>query len=364
VPLPADGYVWGSNSQVANNAVVMAVAYELTGQQRYRSGALESLDYLLGRNALDQSYVTGYGSRYSENQHHRFWAHQKDASLPHPPAGSLAGGPNSGLQDPVAEERLAGCKPAACYVDDIESYSTNEVAINWNAPLAWLAAFAADRGDGGPQPQTPRITVDPAAVTVPEGGTAAVAVALSAAPAGNVTVTAARTSGDQDLTATPATLVFTPQNWSTPQRLTLAAAQDADTENGTAAFSLTAQGADSASLAATEADDDRAPAASCTVAYRVDSSWGSGFTATVTLKNTGQAAVKGWTLGWTFPGDQRITNAWNASVSQSGASVVARDAGWNGTLAPGATASFGFQAGYSGANAAPARFTLNGAACG
>nr|WP_282566318.1 glycoside hydrolase family 9 protein [Streptomyces ortus] len=145
VPIPANGYVWGSNSQVTNNAIVVATAYALTGRQRYRAGVLESMDYLLGRNTLDLSYVTGYGDTYAQNQHHRFWAHQYDASLPHPPAGSLAGGPNSGLQDPVAQEHLAGCAPAACYIDDIGSYSTNEVTINWNAPLAWLAAFAAER---------------------------------------------------------------------------------------------------------------------------------------------------------------------------------------------------------------------------
>ncbi|WP_192582909.1 glycoside hydrolase family 9 protein [Streptomyces albicerus] len=145
VPLPTTGYVWGSNGQVANNAIVMATAYALTGQQRYRAGVLESMDYLLGRNALDVSYITGYGDTYARNQHHRFWANQYDPSLPNPPAGSVAGGPNSGLQDPVAQEHLAGCAPAACFIDDIGSYSTNEVAINWNAPLAWLAAFAAER---------------------------------------------------------------------------------------------------------------------------------------------------------------------------------------------------------------------------
>ncbi|MER6136479.1 glycoside hydrolase family 9 protein [Streptomyces sp. NPDC001815] len=145
VPIPANGYVWGSNSQVTNNAIVMATAYALTGQQRYRAGVLEAMDYLLGRNTLDLSYVTGYGDSYARNQHHRFWANQYDASTPNPPAGSLAGGPNSGLQDPVAQEKLAGCAPAACYIDDIGSYATNEVTINWNAPLAWLAAFAAER---------------------------------------------------------------------------------------------------------------------------------------------------------------------------------------------------------------------------
>ncbi|MFD6885677.1 glycoside hydrolase family 9 protein [Streptomyces sp. NPDC059957] len=357
VPLAATGYVWGSNSSVTNNAMVLAVAYELTGQQRYRAGALESLDYLLGRNALDLSYVTGYGDRYSANQHHRFWAHQNDASLPHPPAGSFAGGPNAGLEDPVAKEKLAGCAPAACYVDDIGSYSTNEVAINWNASLAWLAAFAAERRS---VPAAP-VVQTPAAVTVPEGGSAPVGVRLSAAPAQNVTVTVARNSGDQDLSAA-ASLVFTPADWATAQQVSVFAAQDADGSSGSATFTVGGPGVQPATFTATEADDD-ASAASCTVAYRIDNAWGNGFTATVTVKNTGTSAISGWTLGWSFAGDQRISNAWNATVSQAGSTVTARDAGWNGTLVPGGSVSFGFQATYSGTNAIPAGYTLNGALC-
>ncbi|MFC8454655.1 glycoside hydrolase family 9 protein [Kitasatospora sp. NPDC057223] len=364
VPIAADGYVWGSNSSVANNAMVIAVAYELTGQQRYRTAALESIDYLLGRNALNRSYVTGYGEHAAENEHHRFWAHQNDASLPHPPAGSFAGGPNSGLQDPVALAQLTGCAPAKCYVDDIGSYSTNEVAVNWNAGLAWLAAFAADRTGVVTPPVTPKVLATPASVTVAEGSTATVAVRLSAAPAQNVTVAVARTSGDQDLSVTGgASLVFTPANWATAQQVTISAAQDTDTAAGTAAFAATGAGADGATFSATEADDDTPAAAACSVAYHVDSAWAGGFTATVTLKNTGQSPIPGWTLGWTFPGNQKITSGWNATVVQSGAAVTAKDSGWNGTVAPGATAGFGFQATFTGANTAPAQFTVNGAAC-
>ncbi|MEU7893995.1 glycoside hydrolase family 9 protein [Nonomuraea sp. NPDC049152] len=143
--LPADGkYVWGSSSATANTALVLAYAYDLTRIPKYRDAAVESLDYLLGRNALNQSYVTGYGERASRNQHHRFWAHQLDPALPYPAPGSLAGGPNSGLQDPVAQRNLQGCVPAKCYIDDIGSYATNEVAVNWNSALAWLTAFADD----------------------------------------------------------------------------------------------------------------------------------------------------------------------------------------------------------------------------
>ena len=142
---PDGNYPWGSTSGTANNALVIATAYDLTHKQVYRDAVLQSMDYLLGRNSLNQSFVTGYGEQASHNQHSRIWAHQLDPKLPSPPPGSLAGGPNNGLQDPVAQQNLPGCAPAKCYIDDIFSYSTNETAINWNSSLAWVAAFADTR---------------------------------------------------------------------------------------------------------------------------------------------------------------------------------------------------------------------------
>ncbi|MGC9669005.1 glycoside hydrolase family 9 protein [Planosporangium sp. 12N6] len=148
VSITPDEYVWGSNSNVLNKLAVIATAYDLTGDRRYRDGVLEGLDYLFGRNALNQSYVTGYGEHAAHNQHSRIYGHQLDPALPNPPAGSLAGGANSALQDPTAAKLLAGCAPQFCYIDDIQSYATNEVAINWNSALAWVSAFAADQRDG------------------------------------------------------------------------------------------------------------------------------------------------------------------------------------------------------------------------
>ncbi|MFV2120203.1 glycoside hydrolase family 9 protein [Streptomyces sp. Act-28] len=162
VPYAPEGnrYVWGSNSGVLNNMVVLGVAHDLTGEAEYRDALLGGLDYLLGRNPLNQSYVTGYGERDSHNQHHRHWAHQLDPSLPNPAPGSVAGGPNADIQDPVAQEKLRGCAPAMCYIDHIESWATNEVTINWNAPLAWVASYVDDLGgSGAPDP-------DPAACEV------------------------------------------------------------------------------------------------------------------------------------------------------------------------------------------------------
>ena len=105
------------------------------------------MSYILGRNPNDKSYVTGYGSRPLLHPHHRFWAQEANPALPPPPPGILSGGPNSGLQDPYVQAAgLRGCAPMKCFADDIESYSTNEEAINWNAPLVWVAAFLEEQG--------------------------------------------------------------------------------------------------------------------------------------------------------------------------------------------------------------------------
>ncbi|WP_432570041.1 glycoside hydrolase family 9 protein [Kineococcus sp. SYSU DK005] len=150
---PEDGqYSWGSNSAILNNMQVLGTAFDLTGQDRYRDGVVRSMGYLLGRNALNNSYVTGYGDVYSKNQHSRMYANQLDPSLPNPPAGTVAGGPYSPTAtsgDPITAPLFAdGCAAQFCYVDDIGSWSTNEITINWNAPLAWVASFIADQDAG------------------------------------------------------------------------------------------------------------------------------------------------------------------------------------------------------------------------
>lgn len=143
-----NSFDWGSNALVANNLVVVAAAYDITGEATYRNGVVEGMDYLLGRNALNMSYVTGYGEVNSHNQHSRWYSHQLNPDLPNPPKGTMSGGPNSSIQDPVAQQKLTGCVAQFCYIDDIESWSTNELTVNWNAPLAWISAFLADQGNG------------------------------------------------------------------------------------------------------------------------------------------------------------------------------------------------------------------------
>lgn len=100
------------------------------------------------------------------------------------------------------------------------------------------------------------------------------------------------------------------------------------------------------------------------VTYAIQNDWGSGATVNVTIKNNSTAAVNGWTLAWTFSGNQKITNLWNGSYTQSGTSVSVKDAGYNSNIpANGGTQTFGFQITYSGTNAKPTSFTLNGTAC-
>jgi endoglucanase len=135
-------YYWGSNSDVLNNALILSLAYRFTGEQRYLHIAAEGMDYLLGRNALRISFVSGYGSHSAQRMHHRFWANRPHEGYPPPPPGALAGGPNGSPSDPSAQRfRLAERAPAKRYIDRLESWSTNEVAINWNAPLVWVAAY-------------------------------------------------------------------------------------------------------------------------------------------------------------------------------------------------------------------------------
>ncbi len=141
-PGPTGKYAWGSNSFVLNNLIILALAYDFTEDAIYLNAVVDGMDYILGCNALDKSYVSGYGVNPLQNPHHRFWAHQLDPRFPPVPPGAVSGGPNSSVQDPYAQSiGLSGCAAQKCYVDHVESYSTNEVAINWNAPLAWVTAF-------------------------------------------------------------------------------------------------------------------------------------------------------------------------------------------------------------------------------
>ncbi|MBQ1074947.1 cellulase family glycosylhydrolase [Micromonospora sp. C31] len=102
-------------------------------------------------------------------------------------------------------------------------------------------------------------------------------------------------------------------------------------------------------------------AAGCRVAYSANE-WPGGFTANVAVSNLGDP-IDGWRLTWTFPAGQRVTSAWNATVTSAGADVTAADVGYNAAIGTNGTVSFGFNGSWSGANTAPTSFALNGLTC-
>lgn len=127
-----DDYVWGSNGNVANQSLMLLIAYELTDEKKYLDAALGNIDYLFGKNPTGYSYVTGHGDKTPMFPHHRPTVAD---SIVAPVPGWLVGGPAQTNPDC---DGYVGEAPATIYVDKTCSYSTNEVAINWNAPFAYI----------------------------------------------------------------------------------------------------------------------------------------------------------------------------------------------------------------------------------
>ncbi|MFJ8494977.1 glycoside hydrolase family 6 protein [Streptomyces sp. NPDC094038] len=100
----------------------------------------------------------------------------------------------------------------------------------------------------------------------------------------------------------------------------------------------------------------------CTVDYKIQNDWGAGFTAAVTVTNN-SAAKSSWAVKWSYAGNQQVTSYWNSKIAQSGTAVTASNETYNGTLAAGGSVSFGFNGSYSGTNAVPTAFTLDGVTC-
>lgn len=134
-----DYFKWGSNSDVANQSMLAFLAYELTKDKKYYELATNNMDYLLGRNPTGYCFVTGFGKKTPEYLHHRLTASDGVAEI-YP--GMLVGGPNTvvpsdcDIDSTVTRHK----KPALSYADAICSYSTNEMAINWTAPMVYISA--------------------------------------------------------------------------------------------------------------------------------------------------------------------------------------------------------------------------------
>jgi endoglucanase len=136
VSMETGDFFWGSNSGALNQAMMALEAYQLdTSKTAYRQAAQALFDYVMGRNATDYSFVTGFGSKSPMNIHHRPSGADGIAA---PIPGFIAGGPHP--------DHYSDCSsypsplPAKSFVDLECSYSTNEIAINWNAPLVYVSA--------------------------------------------------------------------------------------------------------------------------------------------------------------------------------------------------------------------------------
>ncbi len=127
-------YVWGSNAVAANQGVFLIQAYNLSKDKKYLRAALTNLDYLLGRNATGYCFLTGFGQKQVLHPHHRPSVADGIAA---PVPGLLSGGPNPGQQDKCPG--YASRQPDQSFLDNDCSYTTNEIAINWNAPMVYLA---------------------------------------------------------------------------------------------------------------------------------------------------------------------------------------------------------------------------------
>lgn len=132
-----DHFEWGSNSDVLNQAMILCIAHHLSGEQKYLDGAIRNTDYILGKNATGYSFLTGFGSKQVMHPHHR--PSGADA-IDEPVPGFIAGGPNMHKQD-RQEVSYSSDYPAKAFEDVVESYASNEVCLNWNAPAVFVLGY-------------------------------------------------------------------------------------------------------------------------------------------------------------------------------------------------------------------------------
>ncbi len=139
VTLTPGEYYWGCNGTVLNNALLLIFAYKLSGNRNFYDVALKQLNYVLGCNMHDMTFVTGVGTRSPMHIHHRPSGSDGIAA---PIPGLMSGGPDRNLEDNVLQSHFTSLTPPAeCYIDDQGSYASNEICLNWNAPLVFVAGY-------------------------------------------------------------------------------------------------------------------------------------------------------------------------------------------------------------------------------
>ncbi|WP_127529588.1 glycoside hydrolase family 9 protein [Paenibacillus kobensis] len=134
-------YDWGSNSAILHNMIEFAYAYDLTSDLKYLKAMYRNMDYMMGNNAMKQSYITGYG-QYSETDTHDRWAWTVHTATGVPyPKGWISGGPNNAIISDTATPIVASAKSYAASGTAPNAWASKENTINWNAPLVWVAQY-------------------------------------------------------------------------------------------------------------------------------------------------------------------------------------------------------------------------------
>jgi endoglucanase len=435
---------WGSLRYAANTAFVALVYSDKTPdtvrKARYHDFAARQIDYALGDNPRQSSYLIGFGANSPKNPHHRtahgsWWDNMTvPTDTRHVLYGALVGGPSA---------------PDDAYADQRSDYVMNEVATDYNAGFTSAVARLYQERGGAPlasfpqaeKPDLDEITVEttvmqdeprdtalkvmiynksafPARALTGASyryffrreGTAAIQVTPGYTQGCPAPATAKQWSGDiwyvevnctgyriapagqsayrmevqfkvgvadggtWDPSNDPSYLAGTAVNPNVP--LYEAGKVIWGHEPGTASPSPSPSTSPSPSPStspspspSTSPSPSPSPTptptagAGCRVTYGSSDWGGGGFTGTVTIANTGTAAWPAWSLGFTFPGTQKVSQGWSATWSQTGAQVTAASLSWNGPVPAGGTVSAGFNGTFTGSNPAPTAFTVNGVVC-
>ncbi|GIJ44223.1 hypothetical protein Val02_11090 [Virgisporangium aliadipatigenens] len=441
---------WGALRYAANTAFVALVhsrhISESARVTRYHDFAARQIDYALGANPRNSSYVIGFGTNSPKNPHHRtahgsWWdSQQVPVETRHVLYGALVGGPSA---------------PNDAYSDSRGDYVMNEVATDYNAGFTSAAALLHGEYGGAPlanfpQAESPDIAEMSVETTVQQNETRSTGVKVvvynkSAFPARalkNATfrywfrrdgdaalqvsspytqgcpgpTSAKQASGDlwyvevncAGYTIAPAGQsahrmevqlkigvaeggTWNPANdpsyqatagpnpgvtlyeagakvWgdepgnTSPQPSSPAPSSPRPSSPAPSSPAPSSPAPTSPAPSSASPSPSGGPATGCRIGYSTND-WNTGFTGTVTVTNTGSSTVNGWTLVWTFANGQKVTQAWGAKVSQPAAQVTATNESYNGTIAPGASTSFGFNGTHTGSNPRPTAFTLNGNTC-
>ncbi len=136
--LSLKSFNWGCNGEIAINGVILGLAHSISQDPKYRDAMFGQFDYLLGMNPTDYCFISGFGTRYPKHIHDR---RSFSDGIEEPLPGYLCGGANPNQTSDCGRSNYPSIAPARCYLDDDCSYSTNEIAINWNAPLVLLTTM-------------------------------------------------------------------------------------------------------------------------------------------------------------------------------------------------------------------------------